>query len=64
MGRGYGWTDEEIAVLRAHYETGQRCDIELLLPNRQWKAIRTKAEKLGLLRLLTKPFLLRRRDGI
>jgi len=50
MGRGYGWTDEEIAVLRAHYETGQRCDIELLLPNRQWKAIRTKAEKLGLLR--------------
>jgi len=50
MARGLSWTSEETGILIARYGTGQRGDIQALLPKRNWKAIRTKAERLKLLR--------------
>lgn len=52
MGRGPNWTSDEITILKAHYSIKERCEVEALLPNRGWKAIRHKAEKLRLFRPL------------
>lgn len=39
------WTEEEEEVLRKHYPTAPRMEIQKLLPGRSWKAIRAKAEE-------------------
>lgn len=42
------WTQEEINILKDNYKFGNICNTEKLLPNRTYKAITTKAKKLGL----------------
>lgn len=49
---GNSWTPNEIAVLRQHYCVKSVSDMETLLPNRTWVAIRHKAQRLELWRPL------------
>ncbi len=45
------WTKEEIDILKYHYSTMEREDLNKLLKNRTWKAITNKANYLGLKRI-------------
>jgi hypothetical protein len=40
---GSQWTDEELALLRAHYPTMARAELLRLFPSRSWQAIVSKA---------------------
>lgn len=42
------WTKEEIEILKKHYSTSTPDELLKLLPGRNIKAIKTKANKLGL----------------
>jgi hypothetical protein len=46
------WTEHETAILQQNFEEMPRYQLQALLPNRTWRQIRSKAEKLGLKREL------------
>ena len=42
------WTEDEVEVMRAHFEATPHDELMSLLPNRTWRQIRAKGERLGL----------------
>jgi hypothetical protein len=57
------WSEEEIALLQAHYKTTPKLQLMALLPDRSWAAIKCYASLLSSLQGLSKPKGGRRREA-